>query len=411
MLILPKSLLAYYSNFDSAILDDLNVIKALSWKETQSPRILKILKGLNTPDEINIDLGKIADPIFNSFSLSSPRMEIKWIKKQEDQINSGLDLAQSIRDKQFNDAFKLQDKLLKRGKYRHNIAYFQSKIEQKLLNDSLNLFGQPFKKERPQHGDLVVVDATIEVIQQKKGLSEFSLVDYPTPFKKESDDEIKLKLSDSTKEKLNNSSTLDIGWHPYCRVLGRYVTLEVNEPFLEPLLISFRKIKPVDIDICNKLKEEFEESINEDDCIQSRIFEYLADCSIIQERLENSNYIKYHLISEKPNQDLETLIKNNIQNLLIENNFLAKDLEKIKKFEDNIFSDSLGFFVGLYYFLKTYRGQNAKEIFMRLKNSFLLPNSQEWNNCLPYLRAFGVRFEEIQIKELFKNFSELNSST
>lgn len=127
MLILPPSLLPYYSNFESVELDNLNFINAVLWNKKQPTR--KILGFINAPDEINVDLGKVVDPIFKLLGLNAPEITTVWTSNQEDEVNSGINLAQATRERQFKEALKLQEKLLKRGKYRHNIAYSQSETE------------------------------------------------------------------------------------------------------------------------------------------------------------------------------------------------------------------------------------------------------------------------------------------
>lgn len=144
------------------------------------------------------------------------------------------------------------------------------------------------------------------------------------------------------------------------------------------------------------------------DSIKKYLYFYLSYCEISCESPLKKDPL---LILREPSQDLETLIKNNIQKLL-ERHSLANSLEIIQPFEDNIFSGPLGFFVGLYYFLKIYQGSNSEQISTRLKYSFSLPNIQDWNARLPYLRPFGViRFQEDQLNELLGEFWDLSSST
>jgi hypothetical protein len=334
MLTLPKSLLHYYSKFALYAVDVPNISNALS--EKRQPRWWKHL-----PFVLNEI--KIGNQIFEISTI--------WNEKHKDKDNSDQVTQENLSDR----ANKLQAEFIKKGKYYHNIAYAQSEEEHRLLDSSI---GKPLLIAPPQNGDFVVIDAAIELKDSK-----YNLVDYPPQFQKISDGSINLQLSnESTKENLERKLR-DITWHPYCRVLGSYITLEVEKPVLKPWLISFRDILtvPSTSDIRDELLQEYDESISE---------------------------LLYKHISWRQEERTNILMgsyeeKRNICN-------------ELRQFEDNIFSGPLGFFVGLYYFNKTDQGRMRSTGW---KNSFHVMR-QEWKETVdnPDLVTFLTPEEQTNFK-------------
>jgi hypothetical protein len=335
------------------------------------------------PSEISIDLGKIVGTIAKTVGLDAPELKAKWDLNLQNRVASETALAQAKKEELFAAAVRIQNQNLKRH-YCHNIDHGQvlSSSERDLLccrkRDAL-----PLSQSSLKHGDLVVVD-TLLVIDQE----HIYAADYPSFISKAADTRILLRTDNSVRTLLLGHPAFKMKWNPYCRILARYLSLGESQPLLELLLLSARSFGRLDRESALETAKEVKE-------LTSQYSQELDRSSVA---LTLQIHVAARSTEGADVSDQEGLIRRNRYGIF-RHDFEHEKLEKIRKFEDDIFAGPYAFWLGLSYFLNTYgdgpNAINAGEIIHELSFWTRYFRAEEWRTSLPYLKGLDIiRFDD-----------------
>jgi len=359
-------------------MDYTNVVTAAIGQDAQR-RWWRKLK----PSEVSIDLGKIVGTIAKTIGFDPPELKAKWNSDLQNRVASETALAQAKKEELFSAAQKIQDGQIKRN-YFHNVEYRQalSSTDRDLLcchkRDAL-----PLSQSTLKHGDLVVIDALL-------GLDgdQIYAADYPSFVAKTTDTRMSIRTDHSVRTLLISHPAFKMNWNPYCRILARYVTLGESQPVLELLLLSARSFGRLDregaldtVEEVKQLSSQYGQELDRDSIATSLEIRIAAGTG------------------DGPNlADKESFIRRD-RYRIFGNDYAHEKLEKIKRFEDDIFAGPYAYWLGLHYFLTTYgdgpNAVSAGETIYGLSFWARYFREDKWRASLPYLKGLDIiRFDD-----------------
>jgi hypothetical protein len=252
---------------------------------------------------------------------------------------------------------------------------------------------QPLIELKPQDGDIVVVDSLISLDSET---STLWLQDYPPFLSRLEDARVRLVTEVTTASVIEQMRGFRAGWHPYCRVLGRYRSVSQPVPELELFMLSV-KSPP------QRLPCAVADLYNEGEHIRKDFFYHQE---AVRQQLIESTKIQFLLMeAEKPGQTAREILAANRGDILAEDDYsVAWNLSQITAFEDEIHAGFWAFWLGLYYFLQNLPDAAPVIESLRFKffhySSFI--TSEEWEENLPSLDALGLlRFGVTATSRLF----------
>lgn len=393
MITRPQALLREYSEFIPAEIDYLNVLRAYEAVDRSGGWGRRLLP---TKLIVSLDLGPLASVAQTILTISGTNIPLPQIEAQwnliEPKVREDLD-----EEEQYQRARKLHKRCLRRGVYFHNVEQHQklSKEDAALLK-CLSSSAVPLTKRQLEHGDLFVIDALLLLPKTNGSEGVACLCDYPPLLQKGSDTTIPLRISDEVKKRLSERSDLALGWHPYCRILGRYVSLSIGEGFkyvVEPLLISLRYFEQPPDRVVERLEKEWKplgDALNSELNRRERVVDAFNEDEFMYFEKSDPIHEKWRDVQRKAQDDADA-------------KYLLEHVEDTRTFEDDIFSGPLGFLVGLYYFLCTDGqkrfGAQGRQIADLMRYS--LPDENRWRRNLKYLEPRDVlRFDEQRLNKI-----------